>query len=128
MPYETFFNLNVGAFLATATRDRRSSATASAGAGGEWTTPGPLISLYFLTVSILEEAQMITSRLTSKAQTTIPQPVRVALRLEAGDELVYVIEGDRVMLTKAQPVPVQDPFGTFGEWHSAADRRAYGDL
>jgi len=71
---------------------------------------------------------MITSRLTSKAQTTIPQPVRVALRLEAGDELAYVIEGDRVVLTKAQPAPVEDPFGTFGEWHSAADRRAYGDL
>jgi antitoxin PrlF len=71
---------------------------------------------------------MITSRLTSKAQTTIPQPVRVALHLEAGDELAYVIEGDRVLLTKAQPQPAEDPFGAFGEWDSAADRRAYGDL
>ena len=30
---------------------------------------------------------MITSRLTSKAQTTIPQPVRAALNLQDGDEL-----------------------------------------
>lgn len=71
---------------------------------------------------------MITSRLTSKAQTTIPQPVRIALRLEEGDELAYVIEGERVVLTKAQPLPAEDPFGTFWEWDSAADRRAYGDL
>lgn len=71
---------------------------------------------------------MITSRLTSKAQTTIPQPVRVALRLAEGDELAYVIEGDHVVLTKAQPLSAEDPFGTFGEWDSAADRRAYADL
>lgn len=71
---------------------------------------------------------MITSRLTSKAQTTIPQPVRTALRLAEGDELAYAIEGDRVVLTKAQPLSAEDPFGAFGEWDSAADRRAYADL
>ena len=36
---------------------------------------------------------MITSKLTSKAQTTIPQPVRAALRLAEGDELAYEIGG-----------------------------------
>ena len=41
---------------------------------------------------------MITSRLTSKAQTTIPQPVRAALKLQDGDELIYEIEGNRVLL------------------------------
>jgi antitoxin PrlF len=30
---------------------------------------------------------MITGKLTSKAQTTIPLPVRAALHLEEGDEL-----------------------------------------
>ena len=35
---------------------------------------------------------MITSKLTSKAQTTIPQPVRIALHLREGDEIVYRIE------------------------------------
>jgi bifunctional DNA-binding transcriptional regulator/antitoxin component of YhaV-PrlF toxin-antitoxin module len=43
---------------------------------------------------------MITSKLTSKAQTTIPQPVRAALRLVEGDELAYEIDGARVILTK----------------------------
>jgi antitoxin PrlF len=70
---------------------------------------------------------MITSKITSKAQTTIPQPVRAALHLDEGDELVYAIRGNRVILTKAQPVS-EDPFGVFDEWASEADQRAYGEL
>ena len=46
---------------------------------------------------------MITSKLTSKAQTTIPQPVRAALGVREGDELAYAIEDGRVVLTKLQP-------------------------
>jgi AbrB family looped-hinge helix DNA binding protein len=61
---------------------------------------------------------MITSKLTSKAQTTIPAPVRTALRLKAGDELVYSVEGDRVILTKGDRGPGDDPFVTFDEWSS----------
>ncbi|SDR19422.1 antitoxin PrlF [Rhizobiales bacterium GAS191] len=71
---------------------------------------------------------MITSKLTTKAQTTIPQPVRTALHLKEGDEIAYSIEEGRVILTKAQPGSVDDPFTTFGEWDSEADRRAYGKL
>jgi len=75
------------------------------------------------------ELAMITSKLTSKAQTTIPQPVRAALHLEEGDELLYEIVDQRVIVTK---VPrggvVDDPFGTFDEWRSEADRKAYGSL
>jgi antitoxin PrlF len=71
---------------------------------------------------------MITSKLTSKAQTTIPQPVRVALRVGAGDELAYTIDGERVILTKASQVSKDDPFATFGEWSSENDRRAYAGL
>jgi antitoxin PrlF len=71
---------------------------------------------------------MITSKITSKAQTTIPQPVRSALRVSEGDELAYRIEGDHVILTKAKQEPIDDPFATFHEWSSEADRRAYGDL
>lgn len=72
---------------------------------------------------------MIKSRLTSKAQTTIPQPVRTALKLVQGDEIAYEIEGDRVVLTKAAHDAVgEDPFSTFEEWQSDADRRAYADL
>ncbi len=71
---------------------------------------------------------MITSKLTTKAQTTIPQPVRNALHLGPGDELAYVIEGDRVILTKAPARWPDDPFAAFAEWASEADQRAYADL
>jgi antitoxin PrlF len=72
---------------------------------------------------------MITSKLTSKAQTTIPQPIRAALKLQEGDELLYEIRGQHVVLTKAsQGTHADNPFHTFSEWNSAADRKAYGDL
>ena len=71
---------------------------------------------------------MITSKLTSKAQTTVPQPVRAALRLAEGDELAYEIEGARVILTKASDRGVEDPFGAFTEWDTEADRKAYARL
>jgi antitoxin PrlF len=70
----------------------------------------------------------ITSRLTTKAQTTIPQPVRVALKLREGDELAYRIEGETVILTKVHGATQDDPFRTFNEWDSDADRKAYGKL
>jgi antitoxin PrlF len=71
---------------------------------------------------------MIKSKLTAKAQTTIPQPVRAALHLRVGDEIAYQIEGERVILTRASPVPVDDPFATFTEWDSEADRAGYAEL
>jgi len=71
---------------------------------------------------------MITSKLTTKAQTTIPQAVRSALHLKEGDKIAYVIKGDCVILMKAEPGPIDDPFVTFGEWDSEADRRAYAKL
>jgi antitoxin PrlF len=71
---------------------------------------------------------MITSKLTRKAQTTIPLPVRNALRLAPGDELAYAIDGERVILSKAARAPADDPFAAFGEWSSEADQRGYADL
>lgn len=72
---------------------------------------------------------MIVSKLTSKAQTTIPQPVRTALMLEPGDEIVYEIVDRRVTLAKApRGGKIDDPFRTFVEWSSEADAIAYADL
>jgi antitoxin PrlF len=71
---------------------------------------------------------MIISKLTTKAQTTIPQPVRAALGVREGDELVYEITGDHVILSKRNVSAKDDPFRTFSEWDSEADRRAYADL
>lgn len=72
---------------------------------------------------------MITSKLTSKAQTTIPPPVRVALQLQPGDELVYEIDDQRVILRKAgRGAKTDHPISTFSEWSSVADTKAYGTL
>jgi antitoxin PrlF len=65
---------------------------------------------------------MIHSRITSKAQTTIPRAVRAALGLRTGDELAYEIDGDRVILTrKAAADPFDDAFALFTEWAGDAD-------
>jgi antitoxin PrlF len=77
---------------------------------------------------------VITSKLTSKAQTTIPQPVRAALGVTEGDELAYIIEDGRVVLTKAparlprRGDPLEDPFSTFWEWNTKEDDEDFADL
>ena len=67
---------------------------------------------------------MIQSRITSKAQTTIPAPVRKALGLREGDLVTYRIEHGRVIMTRAEPAS-DDPFAAFAEWDGAADKDAY---
>ena len=71
---------------------------------------------------------MITSRLTDKGQTSIPLPVRHALCLREGDEIAYSIDGDVVTMRKAPSTAAEDPFDTFTEWDSDADRKAYPNL
>ena len=57
-----------------------------------------------------------------------PAAGSTALGVRDGDEIKYEIKGDRVILTKAKPAPVDDPFHAFDEWDSEADRRAYAKL
>ncbi len=72
---------------------------------------------------------MITSRLTNKARTTIPERVRSALELAPGDELAYTIIGRRVVLTNARlGGRTEHPIRVFAEWSSAADAKAYAKL
>lgn len=71
---------------------------------------------------------MITSKLTSKLQTTVPQAVRTALGLKRGDEIAYEIDGDRVILRKADAEVEEDPFAVFDEWNSDSDRQGYADF
>jgi antitoxin PrlF len=66
---------------------------------------------------------MILSRLTSKAQTTIPAAVRRALGVEEGDYVPHTIEGGRVVLTRAEASGL-DPFAAFDEGDGEADRKA----
>lgn len=68
---------------------------------------------------------MIVSKITSKAQTTIPLAVRKALGLREGDSVSYVIEEGRVILTRTDAAVADDPFATFTEWAGEADSRAY---
>jgi antitoxin PrlF len=68
---------------------------------------------------------MIQSRITSKAQTTIPAAVRKALGLKEGDLVAYRIEEGRVIMTRAGAA-ADDPFASFSEWSGAADTEAYG--
>jgi antitoxin PrlF len=75
--------------------------------------------------------QTTTSKLTSKYQATIPEPVRKALHLRAGDAVAFDIENNQIRLRKAQPLDLayaQALEGTLNEWESAADEEAYRDL
>ena len=47
---------------------------------------------------------MITSAITSKGQTTLPKPVREALRVGAGDRVRYVIFDNAVRVLPVRPV------------------------
>ena len=73
---------------------------------------------------------MITSKLTSKAQTTLPQAVRKALSVGAGDEVGYAIRDGEVLLFKvATPSEAidWDPFALFEEWNRP-EMSVYDDL
>jgi antitoxin PrlF len=59
----------------------------------------------------------LNSRLTSKGQTTIPVAVRKALGVREGDDIVFVVEGDHVRLTRAEP---EDP--VIGAWLDFLER------
>lgn len=71
---------------------------------------------------------MISSKITSKAQTTVPRSVRAALKLGVGDTIVYTIENDRVTISKAAPPLADSATAAYEEWDSENDRRAYAEL
>jgi antitoxin PrlF len=72
---------------------------------------------------------MLTSRITTKGQTTVPRAVRERLRLRPGDTIAYIAEGDRFVVVKVTPgEAVDDPFASFTEWAGDADTRAYAGL
>ncbi|MEE4350877.1 MAG: type II toxin-antitoxin system PrlF family antitoxin [Pacificimonas sp.] len=70
---------------------------------------------------------MILGKLTSKAQTTIPAPIRRALGLEPGDLIAYRIEAGQVVMTKAGGADDEHSLSLFTEWGDEHDR-AYDEL
>jgi antitoxin PrlF len=67
------------------------------------------------------------SNVSIKAQTVLPKTVRDKLGLKLSDAVRYVIEGDRVTISKHN-APAENPFHAFTEWDSPADEEAYGRL
>jgi len=51
----------------------------------------------------------LTSKVTARSQTTLPTGVRKALGIESGDRLVYVIKGNRAVISRAPAPEPEDP-------------------
>ncbi|MGO8952753.1 MAG: AbrB/MazE/SpoVT family DNA-binding domain-containing protein [Rhodomicrobium sp.] len=71
------------------------------------------------------------SRLTAKSQTTIPKRVRERLGLKPGDVVMYEVEGDRVVLSKATAMDMAHLAQlekTLTEWDTPEDAAAYDNL
>ena len=72
------------------------------------------------------------SKITAKGQTTVPQAVRTALKSKPGDLIAWEIEPNgRVAVRRIQPLDVaylQEVQGTFCEWNTAEDEKAYDRL
>lgn len=69
------------------------------------------------------------AKISARGQTVIPKTVRQRLGLGPGDFVRFVVRDKAVVIEK---VPLgaasEDPFSTFTEWDSEADRRAYDGL
>ena len=89
-----------------------------------------LKTLYFLLSAIMEN--MITSKLTTKSQATIPSRIRRILNLSPGDSVAFTVDkNEKVTIRKATPIDFEFAKaveGTLTEWSSKNDEEAYHDL
>lgn len=67
---------------------------------------------------------LIKARLGVKSQVVLPKAVRDALGLKPGDAFAFVIHDHEVKVIRA-PAEGDDPFASFTEWASDADRKGY---
>lgn len=70
---------------------------------------------------------IITSKLTSKAQTVVPRAIRERLGLRPGDTLRYRITKAGIVIDR-RPDREDDPFVEFTEWAGLEDDEAFKDL
>lgn len=74
----------------------------------------------------------VFSRITSKAQTTVPRAVREALGAGPGDALAYRVDDGKVLLTKAPALDLaylrSVESSLAEEWASNDDSEAFDDL
>lgn len=75
---------------------------------------------------------ILTGKMSSKGQVTLPKEIRNKLGLENGDDLMFSIEGHGVLVEKARPIDVvwhRSVESTLApEWNSPEDDEAFGDL
>ena len=79
-----------------------------------------------------ENAMLAVAKITAKGQTTIPQGVRLALKVSAGDLIAWEVGADGIAtVRRVQPLDLEylrALEGTLGEWAGAADEEAYRAL
>lgn len=72
---------------------------------------------------------LAVAKITAKGQTTIPQDVRLALKVSAGDLIAWDVRADgTATVRRVQPLDLEylrAVEGTLGEWAGAADEEAY---
>lgn len=76
--------------------------------------------------------RLVSSKLTSKFQATVPKEVREILSLTSKDQIIYEILDDQtVLVRKASPLDKAYLKGidqTLEEWNSDDDEKAYKNL
>ena len=72
---------------------------------------------------------LAVAKITAKGQTTIPQGVRLALKVSAGDLIAWDVGTDgTATVRRVQPLDLEylrAVEGTLSEWAGAADEEAY---
>jgi antitoxin PrlF len=68
------------------------------------------------------------AKITAKHQITLPKEVRERLQAQRGEAVEFLIDGETIVVRKAQTERQDDPFLLFTEWASAEDEQAYADL
>jgi antitoxin PrlF len=74
---------------------------------------------------------MHTSKVSSKAQITLPRKVREALGAKPGDLILYEVVGDTVKLKRLEPFDAafhRSLSSTLDEWATQEDEEAFRDL
>ena len=74
---------------------------------------------------------MQTSKVSSKAQITLPRKVREALGAKTGDVILYEVEGDTVKLKRLESFDAafhRALSNTLDEWATDEDDKAFRDL
>lgn len=75
---------------------------------------------------------LAVAKITAKGQTTIPQDVRAAMHVSAGDLIAWEVGADgTATVRRVQPLDIdylRAVEGTLSEWAGQADEEAYRGL